>query len=615
MIRVAVFLAVTAGFAFVAAWLADRPGEVVIIWLGYRADTSVAVLIGAAAAFACVTILMWSLLGMVVRAPRRIARNMAHRRVARGQHAIVRGLVAIGAGDAGAARRFAAEAARLVGPEPLLLLLQAQTAQLSGEPDGADAAFRAMAARHDTKLLGLHGLFIEARRRNDAAAARAFAEEAARTSPSLAWAGQAALEFRCIDGDWPGALNALERNRAGGLVDKPTFRRQRAVLLTAQALGLKDRDRASARELALEAVKLCPGLVPAAALAGRLLAEAGDRRRAGRLIEVAWRASPHPDLAAAFADIVPGSSARDRLMRMRALRHLAEGDRESALAVSKAALEAHEFAEARAALTLTPLLAAPTRRALTLMAQLEEAERGDVGRAREWMARAVKAAHDPAWTADGLIAEAWMPVSPVTGRLDALQWRVPVAELTPRGPLIDWPEPARPLPQPAVAVIEAMTEPKTEPPPSVPHLRYGAAAPVAAPPAAPEPPLAPQKSQPEGTGAKAATATADAQPPSLRQSPCWSTHPMIRVRSLRPGASRHRAGAWIRLEYSVPGSAADRSKLVRRGWFGPSGRRLSAFRSQHPVEKAPTNRAGANECFSLRPARSRTPRTAHRQHV
>jgi HemY protein len=459
MIRVVVFLALTAALAFVAAWLADRPGEVVITWLGYRADTSVAVLIGATAALACTFIIAWSLLRMLMRAPRRVAETMAHRRETRGHRAIAGGLVAIGAGDARAARRYAAEAARLVAPEPLLLLLQAQAAQLTGERDGADAAFRAMVGRDDTKLLGLHGLFIEARRRNDAAAARAFAEEAAKTAPSLAWAGQAALEFRCIDGDWPGALAALKRNRAGGLIDKATFRRQRAVLLTAQALGLKDSDRTAARALALEAVKLAPGLVPAAALAGRLLAEDGDRRRAGRLIETAWRANPHPDLAAAVADLIPGASARDRLMRMRALRRLAGGDREGALAVAQAALEANEFAEARAA--LASLLAAPTRRVLILMAQLEERESGNIGRAREWMARAVTAALDPAWTAEGLVSETWMPASPVTGRLDAFQWRVPVAELTSRGPLIEAPAPAQPEP---AALASSVAGPAVPPP-------------------------------------------------------------------------------------------------------------------------------------------------------
>jgi HemY protein len=451
MIRVVVFLILTAAFAnYIAIWLADHPGEVSITWLGYHAEPPIGVVIGAIGAVACATVVVWSVLRMLFRAPRQVATAMADRRAAKGEDAITRGLMAIGAGDVGAARRFAAEAGRLAPGQPLLLMLQAQTAQLSGEPDGADAAFRAMAERDDTKLFGLHGLFIEARRRNDVAAARSHAEDAARASPSLAWAGQATLEFRCLDGDWPGALAALERNRNGGLVDKDTFRRQRAVLLTAHGFALKDQDRGTASDLAQEAARLCPGLVPAAALAGRLLAEAGEQRKAGRLLEAAWRASPHPDLANAYADLVPGASARERLARMRGLARLAEGNPESVLALAGAALEAHEFAEARA--SLAPLLAAPTKRVATLMARLEEAEHGDTGRAREWMARAVHAAHDPAWTADGVIAETWLPVSPVTGRLDAFQWRVPVADLTPRGLLVEHAEPPS---LPAAPAIEA----------------------------------------------------------------------------------------------------------------------------------------------------------------
>jgi HemY protein len=442
MIRVVVFLVLTAAFAkYVAVWLADHPGEVSITWLGYHAEPPIGILI---AVIACAAVLLWSLMRLALRAPRQIASTVADRRAAAGQRAIVRGLMAIGAGDVGAARRFAAKAGRLAPQQPLLLMLQAQAAQLSGQSDGAAAAFRAMADRHDTKVFGLHGLFIEAQRRNDLAAARLHAEDAARASPSLAWAGQAALEFRCHDGDWPGALDALERNRKGGLVQSDMFRRQRAVLLTAQALSLKDRDPDAASKLAQEAAKLCPGLVPAAALAGRLVAEAGEQRKAARVLEAGWRKSPHPDIAAAYADLLPGASGRDRLLRVRLLARLAESHPEGALALANAALEAHEFAEARA--SLAPLLATPTRRVATLMARIEAAEHGDTGLAREWMARAVHAAHDPVWTADGVIAETWMPVSPVTGRLDAFQWRVPVADLTPRGPTVQQASPPLQLP-------------------------------------------------------------------------------------------------------------------------------------------------------------------------
>jgi HemY protein len=70
------------------------------------------------------------------------------------------------------------------------------------------------------------------------------------------------------------------------------------------------------------------------------------------------------------------------------------------------------------------------------MAELEEREHGDEGRAREWMTRAVSARRDPAWTADGFVTERWMPVSPVTGRLDAFQWKDPLAGLTSEAALV-----------------------------------------------------------------------------------------------------------------------------------------------------------------------------------
>ena len=63
------------------------------------------------------------------------------------------------------------------------------------------------------------------------------------------------------------------------------------------------------------------------------------------------------------------------------------------------------------------------------MAELERNEHGDSGRARAWMLRAVRARHDPVWTADGYVSDRWRPVSPVTGRLDAFQWQTPLAAL------------------------------------------------------------------------------------------------------------------------------------------------------------------------------------------
>ena len=438
MIRVILYIALVALMAFGVVWVADRPGDVAITWQGYRAETSIMVAFVAVAVVVLISVMVWSIVRTILRSPDLVAMVLSHRRGVRGYLAISRGLVAVGAGDVAAAKGLANEAERIAPGEPLALLLNAQAAQLSGDRAAAEYSFRAMAERDDTKLLGLRGLYIEAQRRKDAIAARAYAEEAAHASPALAWAGQAALEFRCAAGDWAAALSALDRNSRNRLIDKTEYKRQRAVLLTARAIAAAETERDRARSLALDALKLAPTLVPAAELAGRLLGEAGELRRAMRVIEKAWAANPHPDLADTYAHLRPGDSARERLTRVQSLALKAPdrgaGHVESALAVARAAIDAQEFAVARNA--VRPLLKEPTQRVAALMAEIEERESGDEGRTREWMARALRAPRDPAWSADGFVSDRWMPVSPVSGRLDAFQWKVPLAELGDMRPVI-----------------------------------------------------------------------------------------------------------------------------------------------------------------------------------
>ena len=284
-----------------------------------------------------------------------------------------------------------------------------------------------MAEREDTRLLGLRGLFIEAQRADDPVAAVMVAEEALKLSPSSSWASHAVLGFCCAKGDWAGALKILDNNQSAGLIDKATYRRQRGVLLTARALELEKVDRDLARESVMEAVKLAPTLVPAAVLASKFESEAHQMRRSMRLVETAWLAQPHPDLADAYSHVKLGDSARQRLVRVETLAAKAPGHIEGALAIARAAIDASEFTKAREA--LAPFIAAPTQRVALLMAEIERTEHGDSGRARAWTLRAVRALHDPAWTADGYVSDRWRPVSPVTGRLDAFQWQTPVAAL------------------------------------------------------------------------------------------------------------------------------------------------------------------------------------------
>jgi HemY protein len=426
MVRLLIFLAALALAALGLTWFANNPGVVDVSWRGQEYEVSLLFALGAVVTLAIALAIVWGVLRFVFRVPSLVSVGARSRRREKGFQALSRGMIAVGAGDARSAAKHSADASRLIGHEPMAKLLQAQSAQLSGDTAGAVAAYNAMLQHHETHGLGLRGLHLEARRAGNHEAALQYATRANARVPA-AWAGQAVLDDRTRRGDWAGALATVDSNAAARLIDKPTANRWRAVIKTAMAEAAMERDPKVALALAQEACRLAPTLVPAAAISGRLTAQAGDYRGASRMLEAAYAQTPHPDLAAAYLRVRHGDSSADRLARARVLVRIAPGDPESLLSLGRAALEAHDAAAARAA--IAPLIASesphgrPTRRVCLMMADIEEAD-GNHGAVREWLGRAARAPHDKAWVADGVISDRWAAVSP-SGALDGFVWRTP----------------------------------------------------------------------------------------------------------------------------------------------------------------------------------------------
>lgn len=428
MTRLVLFLLAVILLASGLAWLADRPGSLLITWQGYEIETSVFRAVVIFAALIGLALLVWSVLGQIWSSPAAVSHFLTRRRQRRGLDALSSGMIAIGAGDRSMATRYALQARKSLPNEPLTHLLRAQAAQLSGDKVTARRIFEAMLAAPDTEQLGLRGLFLEAGREGETEAQRQFAERALKLNPKLSWPVEALFELQCKAGDWTGALDTLALAKRHGHIERPVADRRRAVLLAAQAQALEEEDPEKALTLALEAHGLAPSLIPAAAVAGRLLAARGNTARAAKIIQKTWVKSPHPELATAYAYARIGDSPRDRLDRVKHLFTLNPMSIESSIAVAVAAIEARDYAEARR--ILQPFLEQGlTRRVAALMARVEAEESGDKGKAREWLARAATAPRDAAWIADGVISDRWAPVSPVTGTLDAFEWRVPADEV------------------------------------------------------------------------------------------------------------------------------------------------------------------------------------------
>ncbi|WP_425515373.1 heme biosynthesis protein HemY, partial [Mesorhizobium silamurunense] len=241
------------------------------------------------------------------------------------------------------------------------------------------------------------------------------------------------LEELTERGDWDGALKLVEAQKSTRQIERDAANRRRAVLLTAKAQSLIDSDPNAARTAAVEANKLAPDFAPAAVVAANMLFRQNDVRKGSKILETAWRAEPHPDIAELYTHARPGDAVLDRLNRAKKLQEMKKNHAESSMAVARAALDAQDFAtarhEAEAAIRMD-------RRegAYLLLADIEEAESGDQGKVRQLLSKAVRAPRDPAWVADGVVSERWAPVSPITGKLDAFTWRAPMERL---GQLID----------------------------------------------------------------------------------------------------------------------------------------------------------------------------------
>ncbi len=427
MIRILLFLAVASAAAVFAAWFADRPGRVVIEWSDYIVETSFAVLLLAVAALVAFGIALFELARWLWRWPRRMRDARARKRLERGYQALTLGLVAAAAGDVAAARHYARQAGRLLEDErPGLLLLGAQTAQLEGDEEEALRRFRAMLREPEAALLGIRGLLAHAMKQGDLDRALELAQEAYRRSPSTPWVLATLFDLLTRAGRWREALAHLSELADTKVLEREEAARKRAILWLMLAREAEQRgETEEAFRLAQRAFRTQPAFAPVALQLSGLARRLGRTRLARRVLEKAWKLAPHPDLARAYAQLVPDEAPPARAARLERLRSLSPYAALSYLVLGEAYLIAGEFGQARTLLLRAAELGA-TVRTFQLLADLERLEHQDEEKAEAWLRRAQEAPLDEAWVCveSGEIFPEWRPFG-ANGGFDTVRWMRP----------------------------------------------------------------------------------------------------------------------------------------------------------------------------------------------
>lgn len=427
MIRALWFLLKVAVVIAAAIWLADRPGTVSVHWLGYAVEAPFWVALLVTIVALGIAALGYRLIRGLIRTPYRIRRHSRVRRRERGYRALTQGMVAIAAGDAQTARKMARKADGLLNEPPLTMLLSAQAAQLQGDERAAREYFTAMLERPETAFLGMRGLLTQAIKSGDRVEALTLARKARGLQPNTPWLLGTLYDLEAQAGDWAAAEGTLQQAIQAGAIPTDEGRRHRAVLLLERSFEAERRGRADAAlSHAQAAHDMMPGFVPAAVRLARLQLAADRLKPAAKVVERAWRHSPHPELADIYRSIV---SSYDPLTRVRLFQKLvrqAPDSAESHLAVARAAIDAQLWGEARQHLNRAMEIG-PTRRTYRLMAELDRGERHDEDAAKDWLTKAANAPEDPVWTCSscGAVSHNWGGLCGHCGAFDTLTWKAP----------------------------------------------------------------------------------------------------------------------------------------------------------------------------------------------
>jgi HemY protein len=414
--------------AITFAWLADRHEIISIASQGK--EYQVSALVGAVILMALflTVYLIWRVTHRIWRSPSTAREYWRFRKHRKAYESLSRGIIAAGAGDAQAAARHASIASEILKDEPLITLLTAQAAQLKGDRAAVKSAFEDMTKSSDTELLGLRGLFAEAKQSGDWVTARKIADRALAKNTRLPWASTAVLQVQTTSKDWAGAAKTIASQAKSGLMPRDEATTKQAALLAAQALVEEDSNRERALALALEAHGLDASLVPAALVAARCHVANQNPRKAIKILRESFAKSPHPELADVLAHAKPGDGPEERFERVRDLVGKPEANIEGAFSLARAAIAAKRWDVARSALE-SFTVERPQARICGLMAEIEHTQ-GDKGRSREWLARALHAPRDPVWVSDGVASTRWTPVSPVTGEIVTCEWKPPFEMLS-----------------------------------------------------------------------------------------------------------------------------------------------------------------------------------------
>ncbi len=434
LIKIIFFVGVVGALAWGAGLLLEADGGLQVRALGYELSPGPLESVLLLVLLVLVVWLFLKVLGLLIAGWKflngdetALSRYFDRNRERKGFDALSEGLMALASGEGQLAMAKAAKADKYLNKPELTNLLTAQAAEMAGDTKKAEETYRKLVENEQTRFVGVRGIMKQKLAAGDDETALTLAEKAFAIKPKHEETGDILLRLQAEKEDWTGARKTLSAKLRNGQLPRDVHKRRDAVLALSAAKDIVDEDSSiEKREIAIEANRLSPDLVPAAVMAGRSYIQQGKPRYAARVLKKAWDARPHPDLAAAFAAIAPDETPAARLKRFNVLTKVKSEHPETKMLLAELNIANEDFPAARRALG-DLVETDPDARSVTLMAAIERGEGASDTIVKGWLARAIAVPRGPQWICDNCqhIHNEWKPICENCSSFDTLEWKRP----------------------------------------------------------------------------------------------------------------------------------------------------------------------------------------------
>lgn len=422
MLNLLLFLFFIACISITGAWVAEHPGQVVVRWFDYRIDTSLAFLLLAAFLLAIIFAYGLALVRAIINAPRRLKEHRDLKHYQRAISEVTYSVASLASGDLRNAEAHTRKAERLLGATPLTLLLSAQISRSRGDDQKTRILLEKMLEHEETEYMAARSLSDSASKQQHFPKALAMAERAHAINPKDASGIAAILSLHIRLGQWQEALQTLNKAGRKANIGSADYARYKGlILLKHGSVQLEEGHHDLGLRTTMAALKTLKYYPPAVIAVARAYEAREQNMKAIKTILIAWKFSPHPELADLFRRLSADQPPAKQIKLGRALVARAPHSTEGYLSLAQTAISQREWGVARQAMR-EAIDIRETAQACRLMADIEQGESGDYDAAGHWLARSANALPDATWNcrACGHIPQHWDVHCPSCGAFDTL---------------------------------------------------------------------------------------------------------------------------------------------------------------------------------------------------